>query len=190
MNIVATNYFTKHWEGPWVKPVSFSAIEEEYRNFTGSAKAVIELLDNTQTAKWSLWEHAPAPTYARGAIAIIGDAAHAMTPWQGQGAGQAIEDSLLLGRLFAAVDMPSKVGPAFQAYDYIRRPRTQKVCETSREAGYLFTSQTPVSEDPMNFKEAIESRMDWIWNHDLQREVREALDYMDRILADGERQSQ
>lgn len=44
-----------------------------------------------------MYEHSPAPTYVKGRVAIMGDAAHATTPYQGQGAAQAIEDALVLG---------------------------------------------------------------------------------------------
>jgi len=38
---------------------------------------------------WALFDHPPAPTYFKGRFALLGDAAHASTPHQGAGAGQA-----------------------------------------------------------------------------------------------------
>jgi salicylate hydroxylase len=51
------------------------------------------MLENPELKAYAHNHHAvDAPTYAKGAVCIMGDAAHCMTPWQGSGAGTAIED--------------------------------------------------------------------------------------------------
>jgi 2-polyprenyl-6-methoxyphenol hydroxylase-like FAD-dependent oxidoreductase len=65
----------------------------------------------------------PLPTLAIGRVALLGDAAHAMTPDLGQGACQAFEDAVALGTLLdgaSAADVPG----ALRDYDALRRPRT------------------------------------------------------------------
>ncbi|MEV8439105.1 FAD-dependent monooxygenase [Actinosynnema sp. NPDC051121] len=75
---------------------------------------------------------APLPTYVRGRVALLGDAAHAMTPYLGQGACMAIEDAVVLAAACArADDVPS----ALAAYDRQRRPRTQSMARASRMLG-------------------------------------------------------
>ncbi|MFI6063825.1 FAD-dependent oxidoreductase [Micromonospora sp. NPDC051227] len=76
---------------------------------------------------------APLPSYVRGRVALLGDAAHAMTPNLGQGAGQAIEDAVVLGAVCAggAKEVPA----ALAAYDEQRRPRSQSVARASYAAG-------------------------------------------------------
>jgi 2-polyprenyl-6-methoxyphenol hydroxylase-like FAD-dependent oxidoreductase len=66
----------------------------------------------------------PLRTYVRGRVALLGDAAHAMTPNLGQGGAQAIEDAVVLA---AAVSTAADVGAALADYDRQRRPRTQAV---------------------------------------------------------------
>jgi 2-polyprenyl-6-methoxyphenol hydroxylase-like FAD-dependent oxidoreductase len=66
----------------------------------------------------------PLPTYVRGGVALIGDAAHAMSPNLGQGAGQAIEDAVVL----AAV-------ASLREYDEQRRPRTQQLSRAASRVG-------------------------------------------------------
>ena len=110
-----------------------------------------------------------------------------MTPFQGQGAGQAIEDAFVLGRLFARVDEAAKVPLAFEAFDAIRRPRTQKVALTSREMGYIATLQhPPIMDDPAGLAHALDTRMEWIWNEDLELEVKDALAVFDKLVEETE----
>jgi 2-polyprenyl-6-methoxyphenol hydroxylase-like FAD-dependent oxidoreductase len=66
----------------------------------------------------------PLPTYVRGRVVLLGDAAHAMTPNLGQGACQAIEDAVVLGALVAA-------GAPLAEYDRQRRPRSQEVAKAA-----------------------------------------------------------
>lgn len=74
----------------------------------------------------------PLPTYVRGAVALLGDAAHAMTPNLGQGAGQAIEDAVVLG---AACAEHFDVGAALAVYDALRRPRSQGIARAALRIG-------------------------------------------------------
>lgn len=74
----------------------------------------------------------PLPSYAVGRIALLGDAAHAMTPNLGQGACQALEDAVTLA---AALRAESTVESALARYDAERRPRSQAVAQAARQAG-------------------------------------------------------
>ncbi|MFK8848620.1 FAD-dependent monooxygenase [Streptomyces sp. Ac-502] len=76
----------------------------------------------------------PLPSYAVGRIALLGDAAHAMTPNLGQGACQALEDAVTLA---AALATESTVGAALARYDAERRPRSQAVARAARQAGRM-----------------------------------------------------
>jgi 2-polyprenyl-6-methoxyphenol hydroxylase-like FAD-dependent oxidoreductase len=76
----------------------------------------------------------PVPTYARGRVALLGDAAHAMTPYLGQGACQAIEDAVVLAAACADHD---DLDAALAHYDRERRPRTQEIAKASRLVGRM-----------------------------------------------------
>jgi 2-polyprenyl-6-methoxyphenol hydroxylase-like FAD-dependent oxidoreductase len=75
------------------------------------------------------WMADPLPAYHHGRVALLGDAAHAMTPHLGQGACQAIEDAIVL----ASVAAPGTT-PDLAAYTAARLPRTQKVVRDSYRA--------------------------------------------------------
>jgi 2-polyprenyl-6-methoxyphenol hydroxylase-like FAD-dependent oxidoreductase len=67
-----------------------------------------------------------------GAVALLGDAAHAMTPNLGQGAAQAIEDAVVLG---AALGRSTELAAGLSRYDAERRPRSQRVARASYLVG-------------------------------------------------------
>jgi 2-polyprenyl-6-methoxyphenol hydroxylase-like FAD-dependent oxidoreductase len=76
---------------------------------------------------------APLPAFFRGRVALLGDAAHAVTPDIGQGACLAIEDAVVLA---STMD-----NGGLRAYDAIRRPRTEGMARFSgRLATVLQTS--------------------------------------------------
>ncbi|MGN9843947.1 FAD-dependent monooxygenase [Nonomuraea sp. H19] len=74
----------------------------------------------------------PLPAYVRGRVALLGDAAHAMSPDRGQGAGQSIEDAVVLA---AALAGEHTVDAALRRYDADRRPRTQATARGARKDG-------------------------------------------------------
>jgi 2-polyprenyl-6-methoxyphenol hydroxylase-like FAD-dependent oxidoreductase len=76
----------------------------------------------------------PLASFAQGRVALLGDAAHAMTPNMGQGACAAIEDAAALVR---ALDPDADVATALRAYDAERRGPTAKLIRRSRQIGNL-----------------------------------------------------
>ena len=128
---------------------------------------------------WALFDHPPAPTYFKGRFAILGDAAHASTPHQGAGAGQAIEDAYVMTHLLGQVNSVEDIEDAFRAFDTVRRPRSQKVVTTSRDAAslYEFEDET-VGTDLDLIRRKLETRYDWIWDEVLPQQLRKAQDIM------------
>ena len=125
---------------------------------------------------WALFDMLPAPTYYKGNVVLVGDAAHASTPHQGAGAGQALEDAFILSMLLGdkktrcAGDMPA----AFRAYDAIRRPRSQKVVSTSRAAGATYALQGQARDNLDQVGEELLQRYKWIWDEDMQVQAEHA----------------
>lgn len=75
--------------------------------------------------------HPALPSYVEDSVALIGDAAHAMTPNLGRGACEAIIDAAeLVACLRADADVPA----ALRAYDKHRRIATQRVAGRSWRA--------------------------------------------------------
>lgn len=83
----------------------------------------------TETRRWALYDRQPLERWTNGRIALLGDAAHAMLPFYGQGAAQAIEDGVALAACLRDVrDVPA----ALRHYEELRAPRANEVLRMSR----------------------------------------------------------
>lgn len=123
--------------------VPFSHSLVDLRNADKERCAGQLMLDQPDPQAYSQWEHKATSTFANGRVCIAGDAAHATTPWQGAGAGQAFEDALILGTLLGEIKRPSEINYAFRAYSDVRRNRCQRVIDSSRGTGLIFCGQDP-----------------------------------------------
>jgi salicylate hydroxylase len=84
--------------------------------------------------RWPMFDRLPIPSWTSGRITLLGDAAHPMLQYIAQGACQALEDSVCLGKALAA---HSDWRDAFLAYEAERIPRTARVQQTARFFGEL-----------------------------------------------------
>jgi salicylate hydroxylase len=97
-----------------------------YRAMDSAAPPLRELVE--QVGRWTAW---PVHTVDRKTrwsdrrdVVLIGDAAHAMTPFAAQGAAMAIEDAVVLADLVA---VSADLGEALRRYETLRRPRIARV---------------------------------------------------------------
>jgi 2-polyprenyl-6-methoxyphenol hydroxylase-like FAD-dependent oxidoreductase len=100
------------------------------------------IASTTDVIRHDIYELPPLPTFVKGRVALLGDAAHAMTPYLGQGACMALEDAVTL----ASVDGD------LARYDALRRPRTRTVSKGSRMAGrFGIEVRSPIALALRNF---------------------------------------
>ncbi|KAK4549296.1 hypothetical protein LTR36_007755 [Oleoguttula mirabilis] len=177
MNVVA--FGTKadgKWEDPeWVKPLDRAAMFQDFEGWVDSTRQILSLMQKPDI--WALFHHPPAPTYTNGQrLCILGDAAHASTPHNGAGAGQAIEDALCMSRVMAHVYHAADISRAFAAFDTVRRPRSQAQVQAACESGWLYDLQLPgCMDDWGKVRERLATKQQWIWERDLEADVREAV---------------
>lgn len=86
----------------WVTEGDLNRMLETFAEFPDWAKNMFRKAESI--GLWQLRDLDPLETWTKGRAILIGDAAHAMLPTQGQGASQAIEDAEALGAFFAECD--------------------------------------------------------------------------------------
>jgi salicylate hydroxylase len=95
------------------------------------------LLAAAQTwRKWALYDRPPFTPWGRGAVTLLGDAAHPMLPYLAQGAAAAIEDAAVLARRLA--EMPEHPSSAVRLYERDRRGRTARIQRAARRNGWVY----------------------------------------------------
>jgi salicylate hydroxylase len=110
------------------------------REFEGWDPRIGSLLSQVQkTFRWALYDREPLPTWTRGRLTLLGDAAHPMLPHLGQGANQSIEDGMALATILAQADR-ANVPAALLAYERLRRERVAAVQRGARENGMRYDS--------------------------------------------------
>lgn len=132
-----------------------------------------------------MWDLPNIPKYNRGAVCIMGDAAHAPSPFHGQGAGQAIEDALTLTDLFAHVKTSVDVSMAFAAFDAVRRPRGNKNVVESRRTGKIFSMLDEEHTDMREIADGFPARMRWLWARDMEEQSGDAIGLFEGYRREG-----
>lgn len=105
-----------------------------------------------------------------------------MTPWQGNGAAQSIEDAMVLSYLLGRVASPSQIPAAMQGYDAVRRPRSQRVVQSSKGTGQILSGRSDAGLDPAKLRAALAGRWDFIFDADLAAEREAAYRIMQAVL--------
>lgn len=138
----------------WMEPAD---LEEAIARFDGWHHGVTDLFAAAEPGaffKWALHVRKPLQEWVNGNIALLGDAAHPMTPFLGLGAAMGIEDACVLARAFAAANEPRE---ALSRYQRARVERGNRVQAESQKQGlYLLNikpgqaiDQALTGEDPL-----------------------------------------
>ncbi len=85
----------------------------------------------------------------------------------------------MLSNLLGSISSIDEIENAFRAYDAVRRPRSQKVVKTSREAAAIYEFEDEkLGTDLELIRRTLESWYDWIWDEDLPQQLKRAQDLM------------
>jgi salicylate hydroxylase len=129
------------WNRPgWSAPGEVNEIKNVFATskWPGPARMMIGAVDDWR--KWALFTVPEGGEWTAGAIALLGDAAHAMLPFAAQGAGMAIEDAAVLAKCLGGGvgESVAAIPAALKRYARLRRSRVARVQRTARRNGVIY----------------------------------------------------
>jgi 2-polyprenyl-6-methoxyphenol hydroxylase-like FAD-dependent oxidoreductase len=123
--------------------------------FGGAVALLIQRLDDPDRVVFAPVREVETPTYSRGRIVLIGDAAHAFPPQLAQGAAMAIEDAVALAELLSEA---ADVETALRSYEARRRPRVESIRAAVHNRAALGGMQGSASDEPLRRRPTAFSR--------------------------------
>jgi salicylate hydroxylase len=128
---------------------------------------------------WGYWPLATISDIAwhEGGVGLLGDAAHAMLPFQAQGAAMAVEDAAILAPLLMTEPTAES---AFARFSGMRRERLARVARLSRFNGFAFHMEWPLTLGRNAYLRTQGSprhleRLDWLYGFDTAPELKTAV---------------
>ena len=121
-----------YWEGIFATEAGGSdppggrkqAVLERFGEWFHPVPAIVEATEEDAIARHDVYDRPPLKSWGEGRVTLLGDAAHPMTNAAGQGANQAIEDAVVLGRVLEGAGDPVT---ALRTYEGRRIRRTARV---------------------------------------------------------------
>lgn len=107
-------------EESWSVRASPGELRAAFAGWCEPVTTILDVVAERECFRWGLFSRQPLDTLVRDHVVLIGDAAHPMLPFFGQGASSAIEDAVILARCFVQASSPSE---AVAMFDRARRQR-------------------------------------------------------------------
>lgn len=160
------------WNRPgWSAPGDGIELKNAFdaSRWPGQARMMLGAVDGWR--KWALFTVPERGEWSEGAIALLGDAAHAMLPFAAQGAGMAIEDAAVLAKHLgeSPIESAADVASAFRRYTRARRSRMARVQRAAARQGriYHLTGPMALARDlaiRMRSPRSLLARQNWIYD--------------------------
>ncbi|MCP3465366.1 FAD-dependent monooxygenase [Bradyrhizobium sp. CCGUVB23] len=146
INVVAVVPGT--WNRPgWSTPGDHREVMDAFAapRWPGPARMMLTAVDSWR--KWALFTLPEGVAWSKGAIALVGDAVHAMLPFAAQGAGMAIEDAAVLAEHLSgnATESAASIAAALARYGRARENRVKRVQRTARQQGRIYHLAGPLA---------------------------------------------
>lgn len=110
-------------------------LQAAFAGFAYPVPAILAAAIEAAIIKNEVLDIDPLPHWHRGRVCLIGDAAHAATPYMGQGGCQAVEDAYALA--LSVSQNPTDPAAAFTAMQRLRHGKARHIVRTSRLMGHV-----------------------------------------------------
>lgn len=139
LNIVSYQPWEEELGSSWSGSYPIEALKERYGEWDPQ---IMKLLDKVKSCfYWQLVDMDPLPSFVDKRTCLVGDAAHPMLPYLGQGANQAFVDCRILAEsLDPWLKNESSLEEALLGYDSKRNLAISRIVDKSAEAGRIFKS--------------------------------------------------
>jgi len=176
VNIVAHIDSDAWTEESWTRECDVSEVTTAYAAWNPALTRLYPC--STRWYKWALYDRDPLVRWSKGRATLLGDSAHAMLPYLGQGAAMAIEDGCVLAAMIARHG--EDFGAALAAYEQARAPRATAAVFGSRARAKENHHASPWARLKRDVKFAWRERfgkddsafqIGWLYDYDVGREV-------------------
>lgn len=103
-----------------------------FMGFPPEVRALIAEAEEAELKSWALMWMDPLPTWIKGKVALLGDAAHPFQPWFGQGAAMAIEDAISIATILPLGTTPDQVPSRLALYEQARMVRIGAIMDLTK----------------------------------------------------------
>jgi len=140
VSFVAVKKEDYQFKESWKEEGSISDLLDDFSAYDSKIFPALE--DSAQIYKWGIYIRPPLKSMITKNITLLGDAAHPMVPFLGQGACMAIEDSYSFA--MACKEHMTNLANAQTGYDYVRSKRTKKIQQLSMMQGKVYHLKNPI----------------------------------------------
>ncbi|KAI0265990.1 hypothetical protein BC834DRAFT_160550 [Gloeopeniophorella convolvens] len=174
------------FEGKWVEDARVDDVRARFAGWVPDVQVMLDCLETVSA--WAIHIIEDLPHAADGPVAIIGDAAHAIETHFASGAGSAIEDAFILGRLLAHPSTATSADAehALSVYDRFRFRFIRESVTRARVLRnlYEFSGDHGPHAGPdwvVPWREVMENQWEWVW----KRTPAEMWTLSERALLEG-----
>ena len=140
VSFVAVKKEDYQFKESWKEEGSVKDLQDDFSIYDSKIFPALE--DSMPLYKWGIYIRPPLKSMIAKNITLLGDAAHPMVPFLGQGACMAIEDSYSFA--MACKENIANLSIAQQAYDFVRSQRTKKIQRLSMMQGKIYHMKNPL----------------------------------------------
>ncbi|KIY46102.1 FAD/NAD(P)-binding domain-containing protein [Fistulina hepatica ATCC 64428] len=160
-------------EGPWVTKASQAEVMQILEKSGPDPKIIAAHL--RESSKWHIHCLYPSlASFSREHVVLVGDAAHAMVPFMGAGAGQGIEDVYFLAKLLThPAATPDKIEDILVTFNRFRAPRASAVKDRSFMVGNFLQGY---DRDGKTLAECMDGQFEYLHYYDMDQDVKAAIE--------------